>query len=91
MKLHESPSPNARRVHVFMADKGIEMERVTVDIRAGENITPEFIAKNPGAVFQCSNWTMAPSSANPLPSAATLKHRRANLICRRRRLTERPG
>ena len=48
MKLHESPSPNARRVHVFMAEKGIEMERVPVDIRAGENITPEFLAKNPG-------------------------------------------
>jgi glutathione S-transferase len=48
MKLHESPSPNARRVHVFMAEKGIDCERVPVDIRAGENISPEFLAKNPG-------------------------------------------
>ncbi len=47
MKLHESPSPNARRVQVFMAEKGIDMERVPVDIRAGENITPEYLAKNP--------------------------------------------
>ncbi len=47
MKLHESPSPNARRVQVFMAEKGVEMERVPVDIRAGENITPEYLAKNP--------------------------------------------
>ena len=38
MKLHESPSPNARRVTVFMAEKGIECERVSVDIRGGENI-----------------------------------------------------
>lgn len=48
MKLYESPSPNARRVHVFMAEKGFDCERVPVDIRAGENITPEFLAKNPG-------------------------------------------
>ncbi len=48
MKLLESPSPNARRVHVFMAEKGVEMERVAVDIRAGENISEEFLAKNPG-------------------------------------------
>ncbi|MEM7001708.1 MAG: glutathione S-transferase family protein [Pseudomonadota bacterium] len=48
MKLHESPSPNARRVHVFMAEKGIEIERVAVDIRAGENIGEAYLAKNPG-------------------------------------------
>ncbi len=47
MKLYESPSPNARRVHVFMAEKGIDCERVAVDIRAGENIQAEYLAKNP--------------------------------------------
>ena len=47
MKLHESPSPNARRVSVFMAEKGIECERVSVDIRAGENIQSEYLSKNP--------------------------------------------
>ncbi len=47
MKLHESPSPNARRVAVFMAEKGIECERVSVDIRAGENIQTEYLNKNP--------------------------------------------
>ena len=48
MKLHESPSPNARRVHIAMAEKSIEIERVAVDIRAGENISAEYLAKNPG-------------------------------------------
>ncbi len=48
MKLYESPSPNARRVQVFMAEKGIDCERVPVDIRAGENISAEYLAKNPG-------------------------------------------
>ena len=47
MKLHESPSPNARRVSIFMAEKGIECERVSVDIRAGENIQSEYLSKNP--------------------------------------------
>ena len=48
MKLHESPSPNARRVHVFMAEKGIELERAAVDIRGGENLSEAYLAKNPG-------------------------------------------
>ena len=48
MKLYEAPSPNARRVHVFMAEKGIECDRVAVDIRAAENLSAEYLAKNPG-------------------------------------------
>ena len=48
MKLHESPSPNARRVHMFMAEKNIDCERVAVDIRGGENLTEAYLAKNPG-------------------------------------------
>ena len=47
MKLHESPSPNARRVTVFMAEKGIECERMPVDIRGGENIQSDYLKKNP--------------------------------------------
>ena len=47
MKLHESPSPNARRVNVFMAEKRIECERVSVDIRGGENIQSNYLKKNP--------------------------------------------
>ena len=47
MKLYESPSPNARRVQVFMAEKGIDCERVPVDIREAENLRPEYLAKNP--------------------------------------------
>ncbi|REJ83829.1 MAG: glutathione S-transferase family protein [Acidobacteria bacterium] len=49
MKLYEAPSPNAKRVHVFMAEKGIDCERVTVDLRAGENLSDEYRSKNPGA------------------------------------------
>ena len=47
MKLYESPSPNARRVHIFMAEKGLECDRIAVDIRAAENLSAEYLAKNP--------------------------------------------
>jgi glutathione S-transferase len=48
MKLYDSPSaPNPRRVNIFAAEKGIELESVVVDMRAGEHKTPEFFAKNP--------------------------------------------
>ncbi|MEC8072052.1 MAG: glutathione S-transferase N-terminal domain-containing protein, partial [Pseudomonadota bacterium] len=48
MKLYEAPSPNARRVHIFMAEKGFECDRVAVDIRAAENLSADYLAKNPG-------------------------------------------
>ncbi len=48
MKLLEAQgTPNARRVHVFMAEKGVEIPREAVDIRGGENIGEAFKAKNP--------------------------------------------
>lgn len=47
MKLHEAESPNARRVWIFMAEKGIDLPRVPVDIRAGENLRPEYLRMNP--------------------------------------------
>lgn len=47
MKLYElAPSPNARRVSIFLAEKGVQIERVPVDIRGGENLNPEFQAKS---------------------------------------------
>jgi len=40
-------APNPRRVHVYLAEKGIEMTLESVDIMAGQNRTPDFLAKNP--------------------------------------------
>jgi len=46
MKIYEFPiAPNARRVSIFLAEIGLEIERVNVDIRGGENLTPEFKEK----------------------------------------------
>ena len=47
MKFYDLPaSPNARRVRIFMAEKGLELPKVTVDMMQGENSTPEYLAKN---------------------------------------------
>jgi len=48
MKIFETnKAPNPRRVRIFLAEKGVEMEYVEVDIAGGENLTPEMRAKNP--------------------------------------------
>jgi hypothetical protein len=48
MKIYElKRAPNARRVRMFLAEKGIEMAYHQIDLGAGENLAPEFLAKNP--------------------------------------------
>jgi glutathione S-transferase len=48
MKLYDSAmAPNPRRVRVFLAEKGIEVPTVQVDIGKAENREPSFLAKNP--------------------------------------------
>ncbi|MDD1779603.1 glutathione S-transferase [Enterovibrio sp. ZSDZ35] len=47
MKLYEkAPAPSARRVSLFLAEKGIDIPRVDVDIRGGENTTGDYKAKS---------------------------------------------
>jgi glutathione S-transferase len=47
MKLYNSIGPNPRVVRMFMAERGIALPLVEVDIRGGENRQPPFLAKNP--------------------------------------------
>ena len=48
MKLYDSAmAPNPRRVRIFLAEKGIEVPTVQVDLGASENRQPPFLAKNP--------------------------------------------
>lgn len=50
MKLYgSSTAPNLRRVNMFAAEKGIELESVLVDLLADEHKIEEFINKNPSA------------------------------------------
>jgi glutathione S-transferase len=48
MKFYNSIGPNPRVVKMFMAEKGIDIPRVEVDLRAGENRQPAHLARNPG-------------------------------------------
>jgi glutathione S-transferase len=48
MKLYDSKTaPNPRRVRIFLAEKGIDVPRVEVDIAKAENRSEEFRQKNP--------------------------------------------
>lgn len=48
-KIHQTRiAPNARRLRIFLAEKGVQnVEFVTVNILEGENLGPNFRAKNP--------------------------------------------
>lgn len=48
MKLYTSIGPNPRVVKMFMAEKGLDMERVDVDLRGGENRQEAYLKINPG-------------------------------------------
>jgi len=43
------PAPSPRRVRMFIAEKGIDIPSVAVDLRNGEHLQPEFLAVNPFA------------------------------------------
>ena len=48
MKLYDSTmAPNPRRVRIFLAEKGVEVPTVQVDIGKAENRQPPYLAKNP--------------------------------------------
>jgi glutathione S-transferase len=47
MKLYDSVGPNPRIVRMFMAEKGIEMPKQTVDLRKGENREADHLKRNP--------------------------------------------
>lgn len=47
MKLHTSIGPNPRLVNLFLAEKGVTLPKVEVDVIGGENRRPPFLAINP--------------------------------------------
>ncbi len=51
MQLYDcKPAPSPRRVRIFMAEKGIAIPTIQVDLRAGEQFTPAFSTVNPQCV-----------------------------------------
>ncbi|MDB5686233.1 MAG: glutathione S-transferase family protein [Rhizorhabdus sp.] len=48
MKLFDAPwAPSPRRVRIFVAEKGIEIERVVLDLRTGAHLQPPYSEMNP--------------------------------------------
>ncbi|NQV55141.1 MAG: glutathione S-transferase family protein [Rhodospirillales bacterium] len=48
MKLYDTaPAPSPRRVRMFIAEKGIDIPVVQVDLRGGEHLKTEFMKLNP--------------------------------------------
>lgn len=47
MKLYQSIGPNPRVVTMFIAEKGLDIERVEIDLRGGENRQAPHLARNP--------------------------------------------
>jgi glutathione S-transferase len=53
MKLHNSLGPNPRLVRLFMAEKGIQVDFVPVDLLGAENRRDEYKKKNPTGQLPC--------------------------------------
>lgn len=52
MKLYDcTQAPNARRVRIFMVEKGLDISKVEIDIASGENLQQDFLNKNPRGVL----------------------------------------
>lgn len=47
MLFYDSIGPNPRMVRMFAAEKGIALDKVTIDLRGGENRRMPYLAKNP--------------------------------------------
>lgn len=47
MLFYDSVGPNPRVVRIFMAERGVELPKVTIDLRGGENRRPPYLDKNP--------------------------------------------
>ena len=48
MKLYDAAwAPSPRRVRIYLAEKAIQVERVAIDLRADEQLSPAYLAINP--------------------------------------------
>ena len=53
MKLHNSIGPNPRVVRIFLAEKGLAVPLVQVDLLGGENRREPYLSKNPAGQLPC--------------------------------------
>ena len=53
MRLYSSIGPNPKVVRMFMAERGIELPKVEVDLMGGENRREPYLSKNPSGQLPC--------------------------------------
>jgi glutathione S-transferase len=53
MLFYDSVGPNPRVVRMFMAERGVEIPKTTIDLRGGENRQAAYMAKNPAGQMPC--------------------------------------
>jgi glutathione S-transferase len=53
MKFYTSMGPNPAVVSMFLAEKGVELETVKVDLMGGENRQAPYLEKNPAGQLPC--------------------------------------
>ena len=54
MKLYDTTmAPNPRRVRIFLAEKGVDISTIKVNILAGENLKPDYVTVNPRHTKMC--------------------------------------
>ena len=68
MRLYEGRTlmTNPRKVSIYLSEKGIEIERIYMDMRGGEGRTADFLAKNPAGqvpVLELDDGDFLPESA----------------------------
>ncbi|NQV59271.1 MAG: glutathione S-transferase [Alphaproteobacteria bacterium] len=65
---HTAPSP--RRVRIFIAEKGLDIETVEIDMREGEQLSPAFRAVNPN----CTVPVLELDDGTKLLTTAGIRH-----------------
>jgi len=53
MKLYTSIGPNPKTVRMFMAERGIELSKIEVDLMGGENRREPYLSRNPSGQLPC--------------------------------------
>jgi glutathione S-transferase len=104
MKFYDcSTAPSPRRVRIFLAEKGISVPIVPVDLRNGEQFSPAFRAINPDAtvpVLELDNGTRIADAigicvyfeaTHPQPSLMGESPEEKAVIAERQRFAERNG
>jgi glutathione S-transferase len=82
MKLHTGLGPNPRTVKMFIAEKGIDVPRVEVDLMAGANRKSPYVEKNPAGQLPCLELDDGSFLSEILPICEYLeeKHPRPPLV-----------